>query len=173
MKKLCLIFAVITILIFSGCEKSYDNQQIKQTPSPSFHSVNLDVTFKDTEMKARLINHSSQKYEIQMLSPEIMAPLSLIYENGICTVTYDGLTFETDLKRFPQAEFGALLTHALNDIKNGITTKSSTDKNTVVYNGITDYGDFSLIQDSETGLWKEFIVNGIPLKVVFSDYITN
>ncbi len=173
MKKLCLIFAVITMLVAAGCEKNISNQQIKQASPPSAYSVNLDVTFKETEMKAKLIKHSSQKHEIQILSPEIMTPLSLVYENGICTVTYDGLTFETDLKRFPQAEFGALLTHALNDIDSGITTKSSTDKNTVIYKGITDYGDFSLIQDTETGLWKEFTVNGIPLRVIFSDYKTN
>ncbi len=168
-----MIFAVITVLIISGCEKNISNQQINQTSPPSLYSVNLDIKFKDTEMKAELIRHSSQKHEIQMLSPEILTPLSLVYENGACTVTYDGLTFETDLKRFPQVEFGALLTHALNDIDTGITTKSSSDKTTVIHKGITDYGDFSLSQDTATGLWKEFTVNGIPLKVVFSDYKIN
>ncbi len=132
----------------------------------------MDITFGETNMKAKLAKHSSQKYEIDVISPEILKTLNLVYEDGICTVTYDGMTFETDVRRFPQSEIGALLTQALNDSDGGITSKTFSEDGTIIYKGITDYGDYTLIQDAETGLWKEFSVDGAKLKITFSDYIT-
>lgn len=172
MKRVCAFFAVFVLLISAGCKKE-ENIQNKHTTPPSVYSANLDVNFKEIKMTARITKHSSQKHEIQMLTPEIMKPLNLIYDNGTCTVTYDGLTFETDLKRFPQAEFGGLLTQALSDIDSNIITQNINEDGTVTYKGITDYGDFIMIQDSETGLWKEFKIENIPLCVIFSDYKTN
>lgn len=123
-------------------------------------------------MKAELIKHPAQKYEINILEPEILNGMNLIYENGICKVTYDGLTFETDLKRFPQSEIGSMLSQALTDTDGGITTKTLSQDGTIIYKGITDYGDFILTQDSKTGLWKDFSVEGASLKITFSEYIT-
>lgn len=172
MKKLCVSLVIVIVLFISGCNKDNSPQKENFTP-PSFNSVILDVTFKNMEMNAKLIKHSSQKYELQMLSPEIMRPLNLIYENDICTVTYDGLTFETDMKRFPQSEFGGILINSLKDIDGGIVSKTLADDGTVIYKGITDYGDFVLTCDSRTGLWNEFSVEGAELKILFKDYTTN
>lgn len=123
-------------------------------------------------MKAKLTKHSTQKYELDVSTPEILNSLNLIYENGKCTVTYEGMTFETDLKRFPQSEIGALISQALTDTDSGITAKTVSQDGTIIYKGITDYGDFILIQDAETGLWKEFSVDGASIRIIFSDYIT-
>ncbi len=172
MKKLCFLLVFLTVFIMSGCQKDISPPNESTTP-PSFYSVNLDVTFRNTKITAKLTKHSPQKYELQMLSPEIMTPLKIIYENDICTVTYDGLTFETDMKRFPQSEFGGILINAFKDIDGGIISKTSAENGAVIYKGITDYGDFILTCDSETGLWSEFSVEGAELKILFKDYITN
>lgn len=169
MKRICAVFAVMILIFTAGCQKSKEPIKEKASP-PSAYSTTLDATFGETQMKARLTRHSAQKHEIQMLSPEIMKPLNLIYENGICTVTYDGLTFETDLKRFPQAEFGALLVQALTDISSNIITVTTDSDGMIKYTGPSDYGNFSLIQDPETGLWKEFSIDGASLNVLFSDF---
>ncbi len=124
-------------------------------------------------MKAKLTKISAQKYLINVLTPEILNNMSLEYENGNCKVTYDGLSFETDSNRFPQSEIGSLLTQALSDTDGGLTVKTLTEDGNILYKGITDYGDYYLILDAETGLWKEFSVDGASLKIKFSDYITN
>lgn len=121
-------------------------------------------------MKAKLTKHSAQKYQIDVLSPEILNTMSIIYENRICKVTYDGLSFETDLKRFPQSEIGGLLAQALTDADGGITTKSTDENGNTVYKGVTNYGEFILTQDSATGLWKDFSVEGASLRIIFSEY---
>lgn len=172
MKRICAVFAVLVLIFTAGCQKSDKTVKEKAAP-PSAYSSKLEATFKETKMTAELTKHSDQKYEIQMLSPEIIKPLNLVYENGICTVTYDGLTFVTDLKRFPQAEFGALLVQALTDISNNVVTVSTDSDGMIKYTGPSNYGDFELIQDPETGLWNEFSIDGASLKIHFSDYITN
>ncbi len=172
MRRICAFISVFVLLIAAGCQNEGGSKNEPVSP-PSAYTANLDVTFGNAETTAKLIKHSAQKYEVQILSPEIMKPLNLIYENGKCTATYDGLTFETEIKRFPQSEFGGLLTQALTDIDGGVITSSTTDTGDIIYSGITNYGDFVLIQDAETGLWKEFSVDGASLKILFSDYTTN
>ncbi len=172
MKRICAVFAVLFLIFTAGCQKSEEPVKEKAA-APSAYSSKLEATFKETKMTAKLIKHSDQKYEIQMLSPEIMKPLNLVYENKTCTVTYDGLTFETDLKRFPQTEFGALLVQALTDISTDIVTVSTDSDGMVKYTGPSNYGDFALTQDPETGLWKEFSIDGASLTINFTDYITN
>lgn len=172
MKKFCFVFALLLLTFASGCH----NKNIiepKKTSPPSVYSANIDVTFKDLKVTGELTKHSPQKYEIKILTPDIMKPLSILYENKICTVTYDGLEFESDVRRFPQSEFGALLTQALDDIDTETMTVSSNENGDLLYKGITDYGDFRMIQDSETGLWKEFSVDGASLRIIFSDYKIN
>ncbi len=172
MKKLCLISVLLIMMMSSGCTDNNTSQKQQKSP-PSVYSSDIDVTFGDIKMSAVLTKHSPQKYEIDFSTPESINPLSLLYENGVCTVTYDGLTFESDINRFPHSEFGALLTRALDDIDNGSLTTVSDENGNIIYKGITDHGDFALIQDNETGLWKEFTVDGTALKVIFSNYKTN
>ncbi len=169
MKRICAVFAVLVLLVAAGCQKN--NEIIKEKASPPMsYSVKLNASFGEAKMTARLTKHSTSKYEIQMLAPEIMTPLNLTYENQVCTVTYDGLTFESDLKRFPQAEFGSLIVQALTDTANNLVTVSTDSQGMTLIKGPSNYGDFSLIQDPETGLWKEFSIDGALLHVTFSDY---
>ena len=172
MKKLCLVSVLMVLVLISGCS----NKNITQTKivsPPEKYSVNLDVAFRNIKMTALMTKLSPKKFEIQILSPEIMTPLSLLYENGVCTVTYDGLSFESDFNRFPQSEFAALLTRALNDVEAGIAVSQTAENGDIIFKGVTDCGEFELTQNSETGLWKEFSINGASLKIVFSEYKTN
>ncbi len=169
MKKLCFVFALLFLSLASGCQNKNGYESKKASP-PSAYTVNIDVTFKELKIAGELTKHSPQKYDIKILTPDIMKPLLISYENDVCTVTYDGLEFESDVSRFPQSEFGELLTRALDDIHSETVAFSVNENGDIIYKGITDYGDFMMVQDSKTGLWKEFSVDGASLKITFSDY---
>lgn len=172
MKKLCFVLVLVFLSLASGC-KNKNISDPKKTAPPSTYTANIDVSFKELKINGELTKHETNKYSIKILTPDIMKPLSITYENDICTVEYDGLEFESDVSRFPQSEFGALLTQALDDIDSETMTFSADENGDTVYKGITDYGDFRMIQDSKTGLWKEFYVDGASLKITFSDYKIN
>ena len=58
-------------------------------------------------------------------------------------------------------------------VVNTLKENRKPERDDLVFKGITDYGDFRMIQDSETGLWKEFSVDGASLKIIFSNYKIN
>lgn len=169
MKRAFSILAALIFLLAAGCEK----QRIDKTTPPSAptsFTADLNVTFGDTAMTARLTQASPDSFEIQILSPEILSSLALAYANGTCTVTYDGLKFETDLTRFPQAEFGALVTQTLSDIAQDMNIQKTYSDGVWTYKGAGERGSFSLTQNGETGAWLELTVDGADLHVVFKNF---
>lgn len=171
MKKAFSVFAAIILLLAAGCEKQSAKENVPPPLTTSF-GANLAVDFGGTAMTAEITQKSGEEFEIHMLSPEIMTPLTLSYINGVCTVTYDGLEFESESNRFPQAEFGSLLTQALAYIGQDIDIQKTYSEGIWTYKGTGDRGVFSLTRNEETGAWLEFSVEGAGLKVTFSDFIT-
>ncbi len=169
MKRAFSVFAVILLLLAAGCEKTKKEKTLPPVP-PNMFSSNLEITFADTTMTAKIAKKSADEFEIQMLSPEIMESLALTYKGGICTVTYDGLRFETDLSRFPQSEFGALLTQALFDISQDIDIQKTYSNGIWTYKGNGERGVFVLTQSAETGAWLELSIEGAKLRVIFKDF---
>jgi len=172
LKKAFSVFATIIILIAAGCEKQ-KSVQSSPPPVPSAFTSNLEVTYGETAMTAELTQKSAEEFNIQILTPEILSPLALTYNKGTCTVTYDGLKFETDLNRFPQASFGTLLTQTVSDIAQGIDIETTYSDGIWTYKGTGEHGIFVMTRDGETGAWLELSIEGAPLHVVFSNFAQN
>ncbi len=169
MKRAFSFLAALVLLIAAGCEKQSPNSATPP-PLPTSFSANLSADFCGTEMKAKLTQKSNEEYIIEMLSPDIMTPLKLTYNRGVCTVNYDGLEFESDSGRFPQSEFGALLTQALSYIGQNIDIQKTYDGTSWTYKGIGSRGEFSIKQNAENGEWINFNVQSADLTVIFSDF---
>ncbi|MBQ3006276.1 MAG: hypothetical protein IJD78_01815 [Clostridia bacterium] len=170
MKKAISVFAALLLIIAAGCE----NQRIHETkepPSlPETFTSKLGVSYAGTEMTAVLTQKSSEEYELRMLTPEILSPLALVYKDGVCTVTYDGLSFETDLNRFPQVSFGALLTETLSALRDGIDIQTTYSDGIQTFRGTGERGIFVITRNAETGAFIELTVEGADLHVVFTDF---
>ncbi len=172
MKKAFSIFAAVLLLLMAGCEKQLTPKAEAPAPIPPSFTAKLEVAFGETTMTANLKKNSANDYFIQILSPEIMSSLGLAYKDDVCTVTYDGLKFETDLNRFPQAEFGALLTGTLTDIEQGIDIETAYADGIRTYRGTGERGVFEVTRNEKTGEWLELSIEGAQLHVKFSEYKT-
>ncbi len=170
MKKAFSLFAALFILLAAGCEKQTKQKSATPPPIPSAFTANLDVKFNNIEMTAVLTKNASDDYTVQMLTPEILSPLGLNYKDGVCEVTYDGLNFETDLNRFPQTEFGGLLTDALSDIEHGIDVEVTVSDGIATYKGNGERGIYTVTRNAETGELLDFSVEGAQLHAVFSEF---
>lgn len=168
MKKALPLFAALVLFFAAGCEKQSINQNTPPPPPSSF-TATLAVDFCGTEMKAEITQKNFDEYEIQMISPEIMAPLKIVFSNGECTAFYDGLEFRTEANRFPQSEFGSLLTQALTYVGQNIDIQKTFDGNIWTYKGVGTRGEFSLEQNPKNGEWIGFTVQSADLKVVFTN----
>lgn len=170
MKKAFSVFAALLLIFAAGCENQKANDPKAPPPLPQAFSSNLRISYANTEMTAVFTQKSFEEYELRMLTPEILSPLSLNYKSGVCTVTYDGLKFETDLNRFPQVSFGALLTETLSLIKDGIDIQTTYSDGIRTYKGTGERGVFVITRNEETGAWLELSIEGAKLHAVFTDF---
>ena len=167
MKKLLPFLAAILLLQgWSAVQK----QPSSPPPIPAAFTADIAVTFGDYAVTALFTQNSFSDFKLKMLTPPSLEPLEISFLNDSCTVTYDNLKFETDLKRFPQTAFGSLLTDALG------AAASSTDINISYADGIWTYtgtgsaGDFIFTQDNATGAWLTLTIESAQLKIVFSNF---
>ncbi len=172
MKRIFSVFAALILLLAAGCENQKATESAAPPPIPEAFSASLKIVYGDAVMTAALTQKSFEEFALQMLTPEILSPLSLGYKGGICTVTYDGLKFETDLNRFPQVTFGALLTEAISDIRDGINVQTTFSDGIWTYKGSGERGVFVLTRDAGSGAWLELSIEGAQLHIVFSDFKT-
>ncbi|MBR4858969.1 MAG: hypothetical protein IKU08_07270 [Clostridia bacterium] len=169
MKKAFSVFAVFFVILAAGCEKQ-SKADISPPPAPSQFTSLVSVTYGKTEMTAQLTQNAAEDFTIKFLTPEALAPLLLEYKNSVCKVTYNGLTFEADVNRFPQTEVGALLTGALSDAVQGMNLQTTCENGIWTYTGTGERGTFTLTRNGETGQWIDFNVSGADLKIVFSEF---
>lgn len=173
MKKAFTLFTAVIIFLLtaSGCEKQIIGEKTPPPPPESF-TAKLEAVYGEITMTAELTQNSFNDFNIKMLTPEILSPLTVTYKEGVCKVTYDGLEFEADLSRFPQTEFGHLLTQAIADIKADIDITKTYSEGIWSYSGSSERGIFTMTRDAETGAWLELEIEGAPLHIVFSDFKT-
>ena len=169
MKKAFSLFAAILVILASGCEKQ-SKADISPPPAPTQFNSLVTITYGKTEMTAQLTQNNAEEFNIKFLTPDALAPLLLEYKDSLCKVTYNGLTFEADINRFPQTEAGALLTGALSDAVQGMNLQTTYNDGIWTYTGTGERGTFTLTRNGETGQWIDFNVSGADLKVVFSEF---
>ena len=153
----------------AGCENQ-GKADISPPPAPSQFTSLISVTYGKSEMTAQLTQNAAEDFTIKFLTPEALSPLLLEYKNSVCRVTYNGLSFEADVNRFPQAEAGALLTGALSDAVQGMNLQTKYADGIWTYTGTGERGTFTLTRNGETGQWIDFNVSGADLKIVFSEF---
>lgn len=173
MKRAFSVFAAILIFILTaaGCKKQIIGEKTPPPPPEKF-SATLEAVYGELTMTAELTQNSFDDFSIKMLTPEILSPLTVTYKEGNCKVIYDGLEFESDLTRFPQTEFGSLLTQAIADIKADIEITKTYNEGIWSYSGSSERGIFTMTRDAETGAWLELEIEGAPLHIVFTDFKT-
>lgn len=160
------------MVIAAGCEK-----QPKATdsppPIPESFSSDIKVEFGGISMTAVFERKSADEFTVDFVTPEALEPLSLYFKNGICTVDFDGLRFDTDFNRFPQTEAGSLLINAISDAAQGFEIQKLYSDGIWTYKGTSERGTFTLTQDTESGALIEFNADGAQLHTVFSNFKIN
>lgn len=170
MKKAFCVFAALIMIFAAGCENQNITQSKAPPPIPEAFTANLKIVYGESVMTAAFEQKSLNEFGLQMLTPEILSPLFLGYKDGVCTVTYDGLKFETDLNRFPQVTFGSLLTESISNIKDGVDVQTTYSDGIWTYKGTGERGVFVITRNAQTGAWLELSIEGAQLHVIFSDF---
>ncbi len=173
MKRVISVFAAVIVLLMtaSGCGKQIIGEKAPPPP-PESYTAKLEAVCGEITVTAEFTQNSYGDWVVKLLTPEILNKMIITYKDGVCKINYDGLEFCSDSTRFPQTEFGQLLTQALSDIKSDIEITKTYSEGIWSYSGSSERGVFIMTRDAETGEWLEFEIEGAPLHVVFSDFKT-
>ena len=171
MKRILSLIAAAIMLFAAGCEKKTETQK-NNPPIPKSFSTNAEITFRDLYMTADLTVTEQEGFIVRMLTPEVLSPLEITCKNGVCSASYDGISFSVEPDRFPQAAFVNTAAQALAYTLADVELKKSIADGIVSYQGNTDSGVFVLTQDAESGALLDLSVEGAQLHVVFKNFKT-
>lgn len=169
MKKVLSFFAAILMILAAGCEKQ-DKTNISARDIPNAFTAKAEITFRETFLTAQITRKDGGELNIKILSPDVLAPLEINCKNGECTASYDGISFNADSSRFPQADFANIAAQAFDYVQANIDLKKTVSEGIVTYQGSTDNGVFILNLDSQSGAWLDLSVEGAQLHVVFKEF---
>ncbi len=171
MKRAFSFFAAMMLIFAAGCEKQPVNDG-SQTVLPKAFSCVIEAEYKDVLSTAEFTQTSFGNGKIRFLTPEILKPLELTFTDEKCNVVYDSLEFETDPKRFPQAEFCSVLIQTLVYTETGIDIEKTVKNGVISYRGSCEHGVFVLKQDAVSGALTEFESESYGLYIKFKDFKT-
>ena len=169
MKKVLLLFAVILTVFIAGCEKQ-NNAARSSQHIPNAFTAKAEITFRDSFMTAQITRNEKGELTTKMLSPDALSPLEIVWSNGVCSATYDGISFVADQSRFPQAEFANIVAQTLDYVQANIDLKKTVSDGVTSYQGSTQSGVFIINQDSQSGAWLDLSVEGAQLHIVFKEF---
>ena len=157
------------MMLAAGCEKQ-GKTNVSDRDIPDSFTAKAEITFRETFLTAQITRKESGELNVKILSPEVLAPLEINCKNGVCSASYDGISFEADSSRFPQADFASIAAQAFDYVQANIDLKRTVSDGVTTYQGGTDSGVFILNMDSQSGNWLDLSVEGAQLHVVFKEF---
>ncbi len=165
MKRL-LILCLALVLLLTACSK------ISATPPviPQSFETDLNVRFNESEITAHWTRDGLGTNTIEMLTPDTIKGLILKITGSTCTVTYEGLSFDMDLSRFPQTAFGTELVNSVEAAVKNTEITATQNEGVWEYKGVNSSGSYILRQNGDTGYLEFFSAPSLDLTVQFSNF---
>lgn len=155
----CLLFCLVS------CSKSVS------PPIPSLYfKSNATVTYKDHKIECLITNDRDGTCTIEIMKPQEINGLKIIYKDNTCSVKMGTLSFSKDLSQFPQTAFSNSLIDCfkkMTEIEN-LSYNKNNDGNWLL-KGKATQGEFEIIQNGETGYPMSVEIKNISLKIIFTD----
>jgi hypothetical protein len=165
MKRLVILLTVFMLLL-TACSKFSDTPPVL----PQSFETDLIVRFNESEMTAHWKRDGIGSNSIKMLTPETIKGMELKIEGSKCTVTFEDLSFDLDLNRFPQTAFSTELVNSFEQIINNTEVTVNKRDEVWEYKGVNSTGSYILRQNADTGFLEFFSVPSLDLTVDFENF---
>lgn len=166
MKRLLILLTVLVLFLVACSNLGSDSPPVL----PQSFETDLIVRFNESEMTAHWKKDGIGSNSIKIITPDSIKGLELKFNGSKCTVTYEDLSFDMDINRFPQTAFGTELVNSFEQvIKNTDITVNKRD-GAWEYKGENSTGSYILRQNTDTGFLEFFSVPSIDLTVNFENF---
>jgi len=160
-----VLILLMFILLFGGCAR-------EKTATPPVPELNfkgdISVTYNNYTLECSIENNLANSCEITVKEPCLLSGLKMIVKGGNCKLEMGKVSYEFDPAALKHTEFATSLSEALTNVLN--TTKYSQLENGMwKYTGQTEIGQFTLLQDGETGYPISLKIPDADLSVKFKN----
>lgn len=167
-KGICILLAGVLACLFVSCAKTGSPQQEKPPELPSAFSADMTVAFGTYEILSK-VDFAPEHVEIKFQKPDALKKMSMTYDGEAYALKYEGLSITVDARAFPETAFSVIMVQAL---RKGVDQDSLTVTKTQegwLYKGMTNSGEFELIQDAQTGMLRVLRAPSLKLAIAFDN----
>lgn len=162
MKKLLVLLVMIVLLGGCGAEKN-------TPPLPDLNFTgNISVTYNNFDMKCTIENILADKCTVTVTEPEILSGLTVCFENGVSTFSFQDVSYDIDSSLSRRIEFVSAFSESVKKIMSSAECQKLENGNWL-YTGASDFGKFFLVQDETSGYPVSFRIPESGLSVTFND----
>ena len=118
------------------------------------------------------VQYAPDYLELAFQSPAVLQKLKMTYNGDACSVSYDNLSVNLDVSRFPEAAFGRVIVQAMRKCVSRAEITTEFTGTEWLYRGKVGAGDFELTQDPNTGAIRRISCEELGLTISFSNIQT-
>ncbi len=167
-KTVCLFAALGLLLLYlTGCEKTQAN--LSETIYTNF-TASADICFKGIQMECTVTRSTSQTASVSILKPDILNGMTFTLENGQQSISYQGLSCNSETSLLPQTCFVSAMLDVLSvaDCPDQLRCVSS-DKGHSAYLGECPSGEFKITVNDKTGFIEKIEIKELDFS---ADFVT-
>ncbi len=154
------------IILLGGC-----GAEKNTPPLPDLNFTgNISVTYNNFDMKCTIENVLADKCTVTVTEPEILSGLTVCFENGVSTFSFQDIVYNIDPSLSQRVEFVSVFSESVKKILSSSEYKKLENGNWL-YTGVSDFGKFLLVQDITSGYPISFRIPEAGLSITFSDMI--
>lgn len=147
MKK-AVLMGIVLLMFLCSCKK-----QVEFEVKKSGFSCDSNVTYNETELKAKLFVGENGYFCAEITEPEVLRGMKCEWSGDTVTVSYLGIKKDIDPESIPYFNYAKLIRDILSGLAGNVVATATNDSFT--YNGTGKYGDYQIV----------FRADGFPIKL--------
>lgn len=157
-------------LAFAGCGKGEAVNKKYPPRLPEKFQTDMIITANEKEYRAFLEYYGFGNCTIKFTYPESLKNLSAVWKENICTLSYNGLTYDVETDKLPEKFFGKNAVSAVDKLFDLDSLSITHSGNSWVYKGKTGENDFELSQNAETGAFESLKFPELKIDISFQNF---
>lgn len=169
MKKTLAFVLTAFFFLLCGCVNN-DKNGTGNVSVPLSFKTDLLININKSTVKANFDHKAPGVAQISVESPESLKGLVMNFEGSNCKISFNSIEWQTDMSNFPETSFGSAVISSLETLIEGTSVESIKSGEKINHEGKGPLGNFTFVQNEETGFLESFNMPNLNLSIEFSNF---